>query len=162
MWAVAAVHVWIAARQPAADQLVLPLASMLCALSLVMMARLVAESGCLRQALWIGRRLAVLLGTLVSCRASAGSGGTGTSAAGLGLLLVLSTFVFGVDPNGSGARLWLGFGGVYFQPSEILKILLVDLLRRLPRRLPRAAHAWPSCGSGRSGCRRCRIWRRCC
>jgi len=33
--------------------------------------------------------------------------------------------VFGIDPNGSGARLWLGFGGVYFQPSEILKILLV-------------------------------------
>jgi cell division protein FtsW (lipid II flippase) len=30
-----------------------------------------------------------------------------------------------VDPNGSGARLWLGFGGVFFQPSEVLKLLLV-------------------------------------
>jgi cell division protein FtsW (lipid II flippase) len=33
--------------------------------------------------------------------------------------------VLGVDPNGSGARLWIGFGGLYFQPSELLKILLV-------------------------------------
>ena len=48
-----------------------------------------------------------------------------TWAAARGSLLVLSTFIFGVDPNGSGARLWLGFGGVYFQPSEVLKVLLV-------------------------------------
>src|SRR5438067_6787114 len=47
------------------------------------------------------------------------------SLAALGLLLVLTTLVLGVDPSGSGARLWLGFGGLYFQPSELLKILLV-------------------------------------
>jgi cell division protein FtsW (lipid II flippase) len=45
--------------------------------------------------------------------------------AALGLGLVLITMIFGVDPNGSGARLWLGFAGLYFQPSELLKILLV-------------------------------------
>ena len=45
------------------------------------------------------------------------------AASGLGLVIV--TFILGIDPNGSGARLWLGFGGVYFQPSELLKILLV-------------------------------------
>jgi cell division protein FtsW (lipid II flippase) len=45
--------------------------------------------------------------------------------AALGIGLVLITMVFGIDPNGSGARLWLGFGELLFQPSEILKILLV-------------------------------------
>jgi cell division protein FtsW (lipid II flippase) len=120
----AAVHVWIAARQPAADQLVLPLASILCALSLVMMARLVPDL-VLRQGLWMAVGAVTLLGTLALLPSVGWLRRYRYSAAGLGLLLVLSTFLFGLDPNGSGARLWLGAGGVYFQPSEILKILLV-------------------------------------
>jgi cell division protein FtsW (lipid II flippase) len=43
-------------------------------------------------------------------------------------LLVLATFVLGIDLNESGMRLWLGAGGVYFQPSELLKIILVVFL----------------------------------
>lgn len=45
-----------------------------------------------------------------------------------GLLLTLLTFVVGVYPNGTGPALWLSFFGVYLQPSEILKILLVIFL----------------------------------
>ena len=45
-----------------------------------------------------------------------------------GLLLTLLTFVVGVYPNGTGPALWLSFFGVYLQPSEILKILLVVFL----------------------------------
>ena len=45
-----------------------------------------------------------------------------------GLLLTLLTFVVGVYPNGTGPALWLRFFGVYLQPSEILKILLVVFL----------------------------------
>lgn len=48
--------------------------------------------------------------------------------AGLGLLL--STMLLGSNPSGmSGApQLWLGFWGVFFQPSEALKVILVAFL----------------------------------
>jgi cell division protein FtsW (lipid II flippase) len=43
----------------------------------------------------------------------------------LGLLLTVATFIFGTDLNGSGVRVWFDFGLFLFQPSELLKILLV-------------------------------------
>lgn len=43
----------------------------------------------------------------------------------LGLLLIFATFLFGVDPNNSGVRVWFNFGLFLFQPSELLKIILV-------------------------------------
>lgn len=43
----------------------------------------------------------------------------------LGLGLTALTFVFGVFPGGEGPRLWLGCCGIYFQPSEPLKLLLI-------------------------------------
>jgi cell division protein FtsW (lipid II flippase) len=48
-----------------------------------------------------------------------------------GLLLLATTFLFGVNPSGFGATLWLPvpfIGQVYFQPSELLKLLLVVFL----------------------------------
>jgi len=38
------------------------------------------------------------------------------------------TLVIGVNPSGFGARLWLGARGIYFQPSELLKLLLLVFL----------------------------------
>jgi cell division protein FtsW (lipid II flippase) len=46
----------------------------------------------------------------------------------LGLLLVALTLVFGVRPSGAGPRLWLGIGPLLFQPSELLKLILVVFL----------------------------------
>ncbi len=46
----------------------------------------------------------------------------------LGLILLAATIVLGVNPSGQGARLWLGAAGIYYQPSELLKILLVVFL----------------------------------
>lgn len=46
----------------------------------------------------------------------------------LALILSLLTFFFGTNPSGSGPNLWLGFAGVYLQPSEILKLVLVIYL----------------------------------
>lgn len=43
----------------------------------------------------------------------------------IGLGLVLATFVFGTDPNNSGVKVWFNFGLFMFQPSELLKIILV-------------------------------------
>jgi peptidoglycan glycosyltransferase len=48
-----------------------------------------------------------------------------------GLLLLLATFFFGVNPSGRGAELWLPaplLERIYFQPSELLKLLLVVFL----------------------------------
>ena len=46
-----------------------------------------------------------------------------------GLILTALTLIFGTNPAGSlGPRLWLGCCGVYFQPSEPLKLLLIIFL----------------------------------
>jgi cell division protein FtsW (lipid II flippase) len=49
----------------------------------------------------------------------------------IGLVLLAATLLFGVNPSGAGAALWLQIPlleGVYFQPSELLKLLLVVFL----------------------------------
>ena len=47
-----------------------------------------------------------------------------------GLLLLAATFLFGVNPSGFGAQQWLRLPvlPIYFQPSELLKLLLVVYL----------------------------------
>lgn len=47
-----------------------------------------------------------------------------------GLILLSGTLVFGVNPSGDAfaPRLWLGIAGIYFQPSEALKILFIIFL----------------------------------
>jgi cell division protein FtsW (lipid II flippase) len=45
-----------------------------------------------------------------------------------GILLTSLTLIFGTNPLGGGPRLWLGCCGVYLQPSEPLKLLLVIYL----------------------------------
>jgi cell division protein FtsW (lipid II flippase) len=45
-----------------------------------------------------------------------------------GLLLTALTLIFGTNPMGVGPQLWLGCCGIYLQPSEPLKLLLVVYL----------------------------------
>lgn len=45
-----------------------------------------------------------------------------------GLLLTGLTFIFGTYPGGVGPHLWLGCCGIYLQPSEPLKLLLIAYL----------------------------------
>jgi cell division protein FtsW (lipid II flippase) len=45
-----------------------------------------------------------------------------------GLLLTGLTLLFGTNPLGAGPRMWLGCCGLYLQPSEPLKLLLVIYL----------------------------------
>lgn len=48
-----------------------------------------------------------------------------------GLALLAATLIFGVNPSGFGAALWLPIpvvGRVFFQPSELLKLLLLIFL----------------------------------
>ena len=61
-----------------------------------------------------------------------------------GLLLTALTLIFGTNPIGYGPRLWLGCCGLYFQPSEPLKLLLVAYLAAyLADRLPIRLHTIP-------------------
>ncbi|MBI1282313.1 MAG: FtsW/RodA/SpoVE family cell cycle protein [Anaerolineaceae bacterium] len=48
----------------------------------------------------------------------------------LGILLLLGTILLGTNPSGfvNAPQLWLGFGSIFFQPSEALKIILVAFL----------------------------------
>ena len=109
------------------DQLLLPLVTGLAGTGLLLVTRLVPALGP-RQFMW------ALIGCSVMVVVAVGPWEVRllerykyTSAAA-GILLVALTLVLGVDPNGSGARLWLRVAGLSFQPSEILKVLLVIFL----------------------------------
>lgn len=47
-----------------------------------------------------------------------------------GIILLISTILLGSNPSGfeDAPQLWLGFGNIFFQPSEALKIILVIFL----------------------------------
>lgn len=123
-------HAALIWRARDSDQLLLPIVAMLSMIGLLTAGRLsVLDSGLMtRQGLWIAIGLILMTGVLFLVRDVAILQSYKYSAAILGLMLVAITFLLGTDPNNSGVRGWLGFRGIYFQPSEILKILLVIFL----------------------------------
>lgn len=120
---------WVLHRRlPGHDRLLLPLVSMLVGLGLAMVARLAPPAFLTRQLAWLGLGSAALLAVAVVPRQLRWLRRYRYTwlLAGLGLLLL--TLVLGVNPSGVGARLWLGLGSFYFQPSELLKLLLIVFL----------------------------------
>lgn len=138
VWAAALAGAWLALRRwrPGHDPLLLPVVGLLSGMGLVMVSRL-APAFAARQVLWCLLGLAAMLAVALGLGDPAGSAsGRGlrrlrryryTWLAG-GLALLALTLVFGRNPAGAGARLWLGLGGLYFQPSELLKLLMVVFL----------------------------------
>jgi cell division protein FtsW (lipid II flippase) len=120
-------HICLSLARSRSDEVILPLAGALTGIGLLLVTRLVPVLGP-RQFMWtvIGTG-AMLVAALGPWEARLLERYKYTSAAG-GIVLVALTLVFGIDPNGSGARLWLGTRGLAFQPSEILKVLLVIFL----------------------------------
>ncbi len=112
---------------PERDPFLFPLAAVLSGWGLLTIWRLLPEFG-LRQSIW----LAVGVGCLVA----------GLRATGIlsflqrykylwltgGLVLTGLTLLLGTNPSGLGPRQWLGCCGVYLQPSEPLKLLLIVYL----------------------------------
>jgi cell division protein FtsW (lipid II flippase) len=126
VWAAAA---WVIRRtldrvRPDRDPILLPTAFLLTGWGLLLVWRLSPSFG-LRQLVW----LAVASGALVVLLRQGGDlhwlrryrylwlGG--------GILLTALTLLLGTNPSGGEPRLWLGCCGVYFQPSEPLRLLLV-------------------------------------
>jgi cell division protein FtsW (lipid II flippase) len=128
--AMAAAHLVLGMRRPNRDPFLLPLVGFLTGWGLVLIDRL-APNFLWRQVIWLS------LGTVVM-------GAIATLPQDfrwlrryrytwltLGLVLLATTFIFGVNPSGFGPTLWLPvplLGRVYFQPSELLKLLLVVFL----------------------------------
>ena len=117
-------------RRPSHDPYLLPLMGLLTGWGLLLMDRL-APGFLLRQVRWLFLGVTAL--TLVVFT----PGDFGFlrryryTWLTLGILLLGATFIFGVNPSGQGAALWLKVPfarQVFFQPSELLKLLLVVFL----------------------------------
>ena len=112
---------------PNSDPIILPVVALLSGWGVLSIWRLTPTFG-LRQTLWLSICLAVVaLGVrlpsdLVFLRKYKYLWLTG------GLVLTALTLIFGTNPLGYGPRLWLGCCGLYLQPSEPLKLLLIIYL----------------------------------
>jgi cell division protein FtsW (lipid II flippase) len=120
-------HLVLVACRFRGDELLLPLVAALVGIGLLLITRLVPPLGP-RQFMWAALGSAVMLITAVGPWESRLLERFKYTSAAAGMLLVALTLVFGIDPNGSGARLWLPTPLLAFQPSEILKVLLVIFL----------------------------------
>jgi cell division protein FtsW (lipid II flippase) len=112
-------------RVPARDPLLFPVALLLCGWGLIEVARLL-EAFLNRQLIWVGAGCValVLVAALPYRWYWLRRYRYLWLLGGLGLLSL--TILWGVNPLGVGDRLWLGLGRLfYFQPSEVLKVLLV-------------------------------------
>lgn len=114
-------------RAPDRDPYIIPIASVLAGLGILTIWRLNANLGT-RQTLWLalaigafvaGLRFPQLLNLLRKYK---------YFWAVAALVITGLTFFFGTYPGGVGPRLWLGCCGVYFQPSEALKLFLIVYL----------------------------------
>ncbi len=137
MWAVALwlglmtlAHLLLHRYKPHRDPYIFPLFALLTGWGLVLIDRL-AVNFLGRQVIWLVISTAVLLVVAIlpkNLRLLRRYRYTWLIA---GLLLLAATLVFGVNPSGYGAALWLPVpfvGQVYFQPSELLKLLLIVFL----------------------------------
>ena len=120
-------HVAFTAARFRGDQVLFPLVGMLAGMGLLLVTRLVPALA-LRQMVWIAIGCAGMLVTALGPWETRLLERYKYTCAAVGIVLVALTLVFGIDPNGSGARLWLGTPWLQFQPSEILKALLVVFL----------------------------------
>jgi cell division protein FtsW (lipid II flippase) len=116
------------AADPRTDRLLLPLVGALSGLGLLLAYRLAGEEYGNRQLLWIALGMGLALAIHLFLREVGWLRRYKYTWAVLGLFLVALTFVLGQGPSQSGARLWLVLGPFRFQPSEILKVVLVIFL----------------------------------
>ncbi|MGD8403349.1 MAG: FtsW/RodA/SpoVE family cell cycle protein [Anaerolineales bacterium] len=121
---------------PERDPYLLPVAALLTGWGLLTIWRLTPEFG-LRQTLWMSLAVGLLAFSLRFSLNLEIVRRYKYILLASGLILTFLTLIFGTNPAGTGPRLWLGCCGVYLQPSEPLKLLLVGYLAAyLADRLP--------------------------
>ncbi len=109
------------------DPYLLPITSLLSGWGLITIYRLDNSLG-YRQTLWLSIGVIILILISRYPRVFIGLRRYKYLWLTIGLLLTGLTFLLGTYPAGEGPRLWLGCCGLYFQPSEPLKLLLVAYL----------------------------------
>ncbi|MCS6993297.1 MAG: FtsW/RodA/SpoVE family cell cycle protein [Anaerolineales bacterium] len=112
---------------PDADPYLFPIAALLAGWGLLSIWRLDSGFG-LRQTAWLVLSLAALLVGLKFPRNLEILQRYKYLFLTGGLFLTALTLVLGSNPGGVGPRLWLGCCGIYLQPSEPLKLLLIVYL----------------------------------
>lgn len=113
--------------RPGHDPFLLPIYALLTGWGLVLQDRL-APDFVQRQLMWFVLGTLALLAVAVLPRSLRALYRYRYTLLVTGLLLLAATLLFGVNPTGYGATLWLPIpftGGVFFQPSELLKLLMV-------------------------------------
>jgi cell division protein FtsW (lipid II flippase) len=116
--------------RPMHDPLILPLFALLTGWGLVLIDRLAANF-LWRQVVWLALGTGVMVAVAILPSNLRWLRRYRYTLLTAGLLLLAATFLFGVNPSGFGAALWLPIpllGQAFFQPSELLKLLLVIFL----------------------------------
>jgi cell division protein FtsW len=115
---------------PVHDPLLLPIFGLLSGWGLVLIDRL-ASNFLDRQVLWLALAAMAMLTVAILPRNLRILRRYRYTWLFFGVLLLGATLIYGVNPSGQGATLWLQvpfLGRVFFQPSELLKLLLVVFL----------------------------------
>ena len=112
---------------PERDPYILPAAALLTGWGLLTIWRLDASFG-IRQTIWLGISILTLILAIRFLKSLNFLRTYKYLFLSGGLFITALTLIFGTNPLGYGPRLWLGCCGVYFQPSEPLKLLLVIYL----------------------------------
>jgi len=120
-----AVHLLLEKWRFRGDQFLFPLTSMLSAAGLVMILRLEPDYA-MRQSIWLFTGLAAFLATVRLLQNYKRLEDYKYIYILAALILLLATILFGVEAG--GARSWIDLGIARFQPSEIVKIILVIFL----------------------------------
>jgi cell division protein FtsW (lipid II flippase) len=128
--AMGAAHTVLHRFRPQRDPVLLPIYGLLSGWGLLLISRL-APNFLWRQLLWLVLGTAVLVLVAVLPRRLRLLRRYRYTWLSFGLLLLVATLVFGVNPSGFGATLWLPvpfLERIYFQPSELLKLMLIIFL----------------------------------
>lgn len=120
-------HLALNRRLPRRDPLIFPIVMLFCGWGLVLIDRL-APPFAIRQTLWLLLSVGALVGVVALPRSLRWLSRYRYLWLVGGLILLAATILLGRNPAGFGPRLWLGVFDAYFQPSELLKLLLIVFL----------------------------------
>ena len=119
-----AAHLAVRRYAPNADPTLLPLAALLDGVGFIFVARL-DEDLAAAQTLWTGVAIAAFVIILVVVKEARSLERYRYTFALLGIVTLLLPALPGLGREVNGARLWVRFGPLNFQPAEIAKVVLV-------------------------------------
>jgi cell division protein FtsW (lipid II flippase) len=129
------VHVFLSLRGFRGDQVIFPVAAVLSGIGLVMMQRfdILSEDEqlqgiAIRQTIWVFLGIVALMATVALFPWLHRMRRYKYTLAAFGLVLLIGLLVPGLGTERGGARLWYDLGPILFQPSELVKVIIVFFL----------------------------------